>query len=387
MLTRPDPEQDGLEVRRLLGRLRGSEAGPTLICLGGIHGNEPAGIEGILRVFRALEAKTPRMRGELVGLAGNRRALRNGRRFLQRDLNRIWLDEAVARVRSGKASSPEEKELAELDRELREIMERARGRVYLLDLHTTSGPGPAFGLVEDSLVNRRFGMTIPAPIVLGIEEELDGTVLHFMSRRGVTTVGFEAGQHRDPRAPERAAGAVWVALERAGLLDRRHPEAVPAIERLRRESRNLPRVVEVRYRHGFAPDDRFQMDPGHESFEPVVPTDPIASDLRGPVAPPEPGLLLMPLYQSPGEDGFFVVRPVKRLWLRVSTALRHLRADRVLPHLPGVEHHPERPDAFLVDRAVARWFALELFHLLGFRRKGPTGRYLTMVRRHDGIHH
>ena len=60
-------------------------------------------------------------------------------------------------------------------------------------------------------------------------------------------------------------------------------------------------------------------------------------------------------------------------------AVRH--ASVGVPLLPGVERHPERPSAFVVDRKIARWMALELFHLLGFRRVGAKGRFVVMGRR------
>jgi hypothetical protein len=90
----------------------------------------------------------------------------------------------------------------------------------------------------------------------------------------------------------------------------------------------------------------------------------------------------MPLYQAQGDDGFFLVRRVRPAWLGLSRVLRRLRLERLLPVLPGVRRHPELAGSFLVDRRVARWAALELFHLLGFRRRGPAGeRYLVMTRR------
>ncbi|MEO1085677.1 MAG: aspartoacylase, partial [Acidobacteriota bacterium] len=106
-------------------------------------------------------------------------------------------------------------------------------------------------------------------------------------------------------------------------------------------------------------------------------------DRRGDILSPHDGLILMPLYQQQGEDGFFLVRPVKPLWLLISKWVRRLDAQRILPVLPGVKRHPEEADTFIVDQQTARYLARELFHLLGYRRVGPAdGRYLTMTRRH-----
>ena len=74
----------------LLGRFRGSAAGPLLVCIGGIHGNEPAGVAALERVVASLTRERPPFRGELVALRGNLAALELGRRFVDEDLNRIW---------------------------------------------------------------------------------------------------------------------------------------------------------------------------------------------------------------------------------------------------------------------------------------------------------
>ncbi len=278
----------------------------------------------------------------------------------------------------------EERELAELDRELRAMAERARGEIYALDLHTISGPGPAFVVLDDTLLNRRFANRFPVPLVFGLEEELTGTLSHYLTAEGMIPVGFEAGQHGEAEAADRAEAAIWIALEAAGLLADGSAEFTAARRRLLAESRGLPVVVEVRYRHAIAAADGFRIEPDLASFQPVRKGDLLAHDRGGEVRAPETGLLLMPLYQEQGEDGFFLVRPVRPFWLRLSERLRPLRLERFLHWLPGVRRHPELEGAFIVDRRIARWEALQLFHLLGFRRRGAAERYLVMARRRQG---
>ena len=78
----------------------------------------------------------------------------------------------------------------------------------------------------------------------------------------------------------------------------------------------------------------------------------------------------MPLYQDQGEEGFFLVDPVRPFWLRLSERVRPWRLERFLHWLPGVRRHPDQEGAFIIDRRIARWEALQVFHLLGFRRRG-----------------
>lgn len=50
---------EGLEVEWVLGCLRGARPGPTLVCIGGIHGNEPAGVQALRRVLARYVVRGP----------------------------------------------------------------------------------------------------------------------------------------------------------------------------------------------------------------------------------------------------------------------------------------------------------------------------------------
>ncbi len=389
----PEGRIPGIEVPRLLGRLEGRKPGPTLILVGGLHGNEPAGVLALQRMFAALASEARRSgvpgldRGRAVALAGNLKALAANQRYLANDLNRYWDPERVESLRRSSAPlTAEDKELRDLDREIERARREAQGTVYLLDLHTTSGPRLPFATLDDNLPNRKLAFEFPVPVVLGLEEELADTLTTYIETRGVVTAGFESGQHQDPESVERAEAAIWIALEACGLVRRGNRREVARARRdLARVAGSLPHVVEVRHRHPVSAGDGFCMDPGWVNFQSVQGGQALATDRRGPVAAPFDGMMLMPLYQQQGGDGFFIVQRVQYFWLKLSATVRHLRVDRLLPMLPGVERDPRHADAFVVDRHTARWLARQLFHLLGYRRLGPRGdRYLTMARRnHD----
>lgn len=368
---------------RVLGRV-GPAGGLVLVCVAGLHGNEPAGVVGLARVIERLESDPEGLEGELVGLLGNRCALVEGKRYLRRDLNRMWQPERLRRLRAGGApEEPEEDELRDLDRELTPLLAGATdGRLHVLDLHTTSAPGPAFAVLDDTLVNRAFALGLGVPLVLGLEEELDGPLLHYMVDLGAVAASFESGQHQDPAAVDAAEAAVWLALEASGVLaPGSRPEPVAARRRLAAGAAGLPQVTEVIYRHPVAPGDGFAMAPGFLGFEPVAQGQALGRDRGGKVTAPRRGRLLMPLYQSQGDDGYFLVRDVRPMWLRLSTLLRRRHLERWLHLLPGVRRHPDQPGTYVVDRRVARWYALEIFHLLGFRRHGAAGPKLVVSRR------
>jgi succinylglutamate desuccinylase len=258
--------------------------------------------------------------------------------------------------------------------------------VYVIDLHTTSGDSPPFGTIGDTIRNRDFALRFPVPIVLGLEEHLDGTLLEYMNNMGHITMGFESGQHGDPGSIERAEDCVWMALAATGIL--LDPATVAHVnrarDRLEAATRSYPRVLEVRYRHAADPEHRFTMAEGYASFQPVTAGTRLAEDRAGPVVSPESGRVLMPLYQPQGDDGFFIMREFRPLWLHVSALMRHLRMDAALHWLPGVRRDREHRDTLYVDTRTARWFALQFFHLLGYRKRRMEGDVLVVSRRrHD----
>ncbi len=351
-----------------------------------MHGNEPAGSLALERVVASLQNDPARLvRGDFLALSGNLIALSENQRYIERDLNRQWHGDGLALLDDAPAGLDKERQeqkaiLGELER----AFARSRGSVALVDLHTTSGPGVPFAVFADTLRSRGFARRFPIPVVLGLEETLVGTLVDFVGGLGHMAVGFEGEQHLDPESIERLESVVWIALAELGMVPRRQPEVVRARGALREVARGLPDVLEVRHRHAVAAGDGFGMHPGFRGFQPVEKGLVVASDANGEIRVPRSGYLLMPLYQKQGDDGFFVVSRVREAWLSISATLRYLRAGRIVHWLPGVRKDPDDPELLLVDLRVAKWFALQLMHLLGFRRRERRGGILVVQRRrHD----
>lgn len=374
-----------LNVPRLLGSIRGPGAGgPTLVCTAGIHGNEPSGIFALRRVLSTLELDATGLVGQLIGFSGNRAALSKNIRYQTLDMNRAWSPEILERVRAMDLADlrDEEIEIRELDEALADVIGETD---CLMDLHSTSGPGKPFVTMDDTLRNRYFARALPVPRVLGLEEELAGTLTGYViSRYPIPAIGFESGRHDDETSVEHATAAVWIALESSGVLAwGSRPEPAEARALLTERSGGLAAVVEVRHRHEVRPEAEFQMAPGFHSFQQVTRGQLLALERTGPVKSPVAALMLMPRYQGLGSDGFFLVRPVHPAWLGLSAWLRRLQAVRWVHLLPGVRRHPDRPGSFLINRKRARWLAPQIFHLFGFRREPATGEE-TVVTPRDG---
>ena len=95
-------------------------------------------------------------------------------------------------------------------------------------------------------------------------------------------------------------------------------------------------------------------------------------------------MILMPLYQKLGEDGFFIGRAISPFWLKVSEVLRRLKIQDYVYLLPGVARDEHDYETLIIDTRVARVFPLQIFHLLGFRKRRWSGNKLIVSRRrHD----
>ncbi len=362
-----------------------------LLCLGGIHGNEPSGVAALKRVFATLEKEAIPVRGRFLGLAGNLPALKAGVRYLERDMNRMWAPETLRRALDpgpapetagpGSGHGSEWAQVRDLHLTIRGEVENWNGEVHFLDLHTSSADGVPFVCVGDTLRNRRFSRPFPVSVVLGLEEQLDGSLLEYLNNRGVITMGFEGGHHDAPHSIDRHEAGIWVALASAGCIPFTLEQVGFSRSLLVRARDRLPMVLEIRYRHPLHPGDGFKMMPGYENFFPVKAGEVLANDHNGPIRAYYRSRIMLPLYQGKGEDGFFLAREVRRVWLSLSSLLRRMRADRLVPLLPGVRRHPHERGALLVDKRVARWLTIQVFHLLGFRKRREHGDLLVVSRR------
>lgn len=372
-----------LESHELGDYSRGVD-GPLVLITGGLHGNEPAGVRAISIVLSALRAAQLPLRGRVVGFAGNLAALKIGERYLDRDLNRMWSTQELEAAEPPSAAR-EVHARSELASLIQEELSSEEGAAVFLDLHSTSAGGSPFSIIGDTLQNRRIAFALPVPVILGLEENVEGALLGYFGERGHVAVGFEGGQHADPQTVSHHVAAIWLTLVSAGcLLAQEVPELATHFDSLRTAGRGHPGVVEMRHRHHVEAGSCFVMRPGFANFDAVSRGQLLAQDEHGEVVSPEAGFVLLPLYQGQGQDGFFIGREVRRLWLRVSSLLRWLHADRVVACLPGVQRVEGERGALEVDQRIARWWVVEVFHLLGYRRVGSGATSLRFLRRVEG---
>ena len=177
----PDKKKTQQSLNRIIGSFKGHASGPNLIFFGGIHGNELAGIKAMKIVLKDLQKIKPEFKGNLFAFAGNRGAINAGKRFLAKDLNRIWYP-GFTIDRSERDKVPEYAEKVDILQHILILLKKHPKRAtYLIDLHTTSSQSIPFISISDTLKNRRITRNIPVPLVLGLEELLDGPMFSFFS--------------------------------------------------------------------------------------------------------------------------------------------------------------------------------------------------------------
>lgn len=295
-----------MNVDREIGRLTGQATGATLIAVAAIHGNEQAGIHASKRVLDKLGARMTG--GELVVLAGNVGAIRENRRFRTRDLNRMWTESIVSSIEKRGAGETEDGEVLELLLAIRAAVARARGPVYLVDLHTTSAAGVPFALFGDTTpAQRAFAGAFPLPVIMGLEEQLVGVLSAYFRAHGCTTIAVEGGQHDDPATVDNLEAVLLVAAEAAGLVTEHF---IDAHELLSNKRADLPRLMQVISRHAIKPEDAFEMMPGFRNLDYARTEQLLARDRAGEIRAKSDGLVILPLYQGQGDDGFFWGREV-----------------------------------------------------------------------------
>lgn len=383
MILTQEDRKSTRKGERIIGKISSGRAGPTVVFFGGIHGNEPAGVRALQSVFRRLASgEVPVERGTAIAIRGNLPALEREERFLEHDLNRIWGRKRLPAILGKPAAdrSPEEKELVALYEVLHQILREHEPPFYFIDLHTTSSRTLPFITINDSIINRKFSQLFPVPVILGIEEYLEGPLLSYVNELGYMAMGFESGQHQDLPAVRNAIDFIWLVLYFAGALPsyRAHEEH---LRRLRKSAGNDHSFYEIFYRHELPEPHAFQMKEGFRSFQPLQRGTVLATEGGRPVELSTSGILFMPLYQKQGDEGFFLIRRIPAWALKASSRLRKWNVHRGLARLPGVSWANVEKDQLLVNLHVARFLSRPFFHLLGYRSRQRDRSHLVLNNR------
>ncbi|MDO5978926.1 succinylglutamate desuccinylase/aspartoacylase family protein [Flavivirga spongiicola] len=371
---------NSITVNRVLGKIEGSKPGSTVVFFGGIHGNETSGVFALKDVLETIDPL--KVKGTVYGISGNLKALQLNQRYADEDLNRLWTKERIEAIKKKTALKDDEAELLEILGILNTILETEKPPFYFIDLHTTSSKTLPFITINDALINRKFAKQFPVPIVLGIEEYLNGPLLSYINKLGYVSLGFESGQHEDLSAITNNIAFIYLALVFSGVLKIDHiTNFLDHCKELQTQAANMADVFEVIYLHKIQSNETFTMINGFKSFQAINKGIPIAISNRRELKARYNGRIFMPLYQTKGSEGFFIIRRIKPFYLKLSTLLRRTKFDNLLVALPGVSWLNKTEGILQVNLRVAKFFAKSFFHLLGYRNKQITKTHLRLNNR------
>ncbi len=287
-------------LKRTLFRKAGAGAGPLLVVIAGLHGNERNGVAAAARFSECTEVAC----GEIVALLGNLPALQRGLRFLDHDLNRTFHEAGWS------ADTPEGREASSLWSTLEQISAEDPDRErWLVDLHGTSGHTPPYLSALSDTSAWPMIDELPVPKAFGFERTIHCTLVEYATRRGWKAATFELGALSAPVSVTNGVGILQLIAEHLGIAPLSSEERLRVANGLMAQSPTQG-TYEFVYRHAIGPEDQFEMLPGFVSFQALRKGDHVGNDRNGPVRAPCSGLILMPLYQAQGESGFYVVAPV-----------------------------------------------------------------------------
>lgn len=363
----------------------GDTNGPVIILFMGIHGNEKAGPKAVDRIFNWLEGNDQPLNGSVYAITGNVKALKQGIRYVDTDLNRLWerFNTSMDFSDNNGLDQPSEyNESLEIKSAVDEILTRHNDEAsefIFADLHTTSSESCAFILLNDTLANRELARDFPVPQILGIEENIHGTILSFINNLGYQAIGFEAGAHNDKDSIKRSEAFLWLLFHNCGLMELSR-ETLSKYENDLHAHPKVPNTYfDIQYHHLIKNPGQFEMLEGFQNFDYIEKGKSLAYENGKLVKAPKSGRIFMPLYQKMGRDGFMIIRQVSDFWLTLSSYLRKSFVHSLLKYLPGVRQLSKR--AYEVDLRIARFLVSDVFHLFGYRVTKKDEQTLLCYRR------
>jgi succinylglutamate desuccinylase len=254
-------------------RFSGEQAGPSLVILGGIHGNEPCGVYAVEKLLAMLTTgELVLTRGALTLITANTDALKQNVRFLVVNLNRLFKDNSSV------------VDCAEIRRaeELKPLLSKAS---HVLDLHSTSQPSPPFIVCEegDKSFAERLGVDWIVTGWAALDPALDGDTCTWASKHGAQAVTLECGQHTDPTAPEFAFAAAMRALVTLEMV------CVPHAK----QPSKVSNAIKLYHAHILIQPD-FSYSRMYQGFDLVAAGECIGRDSQGEYLAPQAGRIIFP---------------------------------------------------------------------------------------------
>lgn len=185
--------------------LQSNVAGPTVVILGGVHGNETCGVDAL-----PILSRVALLSGKLVLLYGNPLAIEQNVRFVEYNLNRLFCaDEDVPH---------EAKQSYEYQRS-RELLPYLDQADYCLDLHASFTPDSEPFIICESNAQDLIKYLPQNRVCYGFTRLEPGGSDGYMNNKGKVGVCVECGYLKDPVSALAAIQSSQSFLQYLGMID------------------------------------------------------------------------------------------------------------------------------------------------------------------------
>ena len=289
---------------RIIGNYH-SNNNTTIIFIAGVHGNEKSGVIALQRFFQDIKKLKIKIEGTVIGLIGNLNALKQNKRYITADMNRLW----KTKTPNSKKKNSEENEIIIVKRLMDKIISlKKKKNICIIDLHNTSSAHGVFTIVNNN-TEKKLASSLAIPVINKLLTKIKGSLAEYYHSKGLTSIVFEGGAIGDPAAINNHEAGIWKILEAKKMIQ---SEFVPNkirsnMNKMKDFSSQINGHYIVKYIHKIKSNDEFLMNPNMQNFEKVKKMDIIGHDKNGPIAAPCNGYLLMPLYQEHGTEGFYII--------------------------------------------------------------------------------
>ena len=184
--------------------------GPNILIFGGIHGNEHCGVKAIEMFMENLNSgRFTLLNGKVTFAFGNIPALKQNVRFIDKDMNRIFVDNNF-----DKFEGSSEYERVSF---LKTLFE---GKDAFLDLHSAKSPCLDFLISEEESLILASELS-SSFIVTGWKNfsEVAGDTENYALGKGLKALTYEAGQHDDMISIENSYSMILKFLSVHGMIN------------------------------------------------------------------------------------------------------------------------------------------------------------------------
>lgn len=290
-------------MKRVFASFCSGRPGPLTIVVAALHGNEHVGVHALKQLLPTLDQSN--FCGKIVGVIGNLAAFEQKQRFIDKDMNRFFVDGYLNEEHDNVSEWCEARGLLDaIDTEIANYPEATA--LNLLDMHSMSGDGVPFCCFPHTDANEKLAHLLPVPAIADIVEYLPGTLTEYLSSRFDTTMVLECGQHDAPETIVTGKAGMLAYLNVTGAC-LGSEQLDSALAHLNKHCHGLSSVfTRVNFRYHIEHSGYFEMQPGYTNLQPVSEKQLLAYDKEEPVFATVSGRMVLPCYQKQGDDGFFL---------------------------------------------------------------------------------